>query len=285
MRFCVAGGLNLDVIGTADKALMGDSNVGSVHFSPGGVGYNIACALRRLGHEAALITVLNSDLFGAYLKNECALAGIDVSQSVFTEIPSSAYVAVHSREGDLICAVNDMPALRQLNRKELAARADYINSFDALVTEANLEEDALKTLSETAHIPIIADGVSANKCKRLNAIIPYLSALKLNLLEAQTLSGETAPRAAGQALLRRGAGCVLVSLGSEGVYACDEYEDAFLKPEMRFTCQTNGAGDAMCAGLAEGCALGLGAVKCAGRGMACAAELLSSRQQSGGQSF
>ena len=278
MRFCVVGGLNLDIIGTGEQVLKGDSNIGSIHFSAGGVGHNIARILRQSGQEAALITVLSRDLFGEYLQQECKKEELDTSASLVTELRSSAYMAAHTPDGELLYAVNDMPALRLLDRREILARANYLNSFDAIVTEANLGEDALKALTEIASVPVIADAVSANKCKRLEAILPYLSALKLNLLEAQTMTGENSPKDAGQALLHRGVRCVLVSLGSEGVYVCGKDEDAFLKPGMRYTCQTNGAGDAMCAGLAEATALGLDAVKSAGKGMEYAERLLRNRQ-------
>ncbi|MBQ9408596.1 MAG: hypothetical protein IJU28_04295 [Clostridia bacterium] len=279
MRFCVVGGLNLDVIGTSfEKVIMEDSNIGSIGFSAGGVGFNIARELKRLGHEVALVTALSTDRFGDYLGAFCEKEGLDLTACVRAQEPTPTYMAIHSPDGNMVCGVNDMRALKSLNRLEIVQRAAYINSFGALVTEANLEEDALLTLCEVAKVPIIADAVSANKCRRLQAALPYLSALKLNRLEAQTLSGEPSPKDAGQALLKRGAGCVLISLGSEGAYVCDRKEDAFLKPEAHFTCQTNGAGDAMCAGLAQGCAQGQGAIKSATQAMACAAKLLRSRQ-------
>ena len=278
MRFCVVGGLNLDVIGTSGTVLTGDSNMGEIHFSAGGVGYNIARMLRQSGHEVGFLTVMSRDLFGEYLWRECEKEGIDTSFSVITEVKTGTYMAVHTRSGELLFAVNDMPLLKLLTRREILARSSCFSAYDAVVTEANLEADTLLALAETTRVPLIADAVSAGKCKRLDAVIPYLSALKVNLLEARALTGENSPKDAGQALLRRGAGCVLVSLGSEGVYACGKSEDACLKPEKHYTCQTNGAGDAMCAGLAEAVAQGLGAVKSASRGMAYAERLLRRRQ-------
>ena len=279
MKFCVVGGLNLDVSGHCEGVPREkDSNIGRIRFSAGGVGHNIACALKKRGHEVSLITVLSRDLFGEYLRRQCMAEGLDIAASIVTDASTPAYMAAHASDGDMLIAVNDMPALKLLTPREIAARASYINSFDALITEANLEAETLRALGENTRIPMIADAVSAAKCARLNWMLPYLTALKLNLAEAQTLSGEALPKDAGQALFRRGVRRVLVSLGAEGVYACDADSDAFLRPESRFTCQTNGAGDAMCAGLAEGAAQGLNAVKCAGLGMSCAAALLRERE-------
>ena len=59
MNFAVIGGINLDVTGTIlGETRPGDSNPGKITLSPGGVGRNIASALREHGHEVLLVTAL-----------------------------------------------------------------------------------------------------------------------------------------------------------------------------------------------------------------------------------
>ena len=279
MKFCVVGGMNLDVNGQSRAGFrLRDSNPGSIGFSAGGVGRNIAAALSREGHEVSLITALTDDLMGGFLAERARADGIDLSCAIRCSGSAPAYMSIHAPDGDMLAAVNDMDAMMRVTPEAIKARRDYINGFDAVVCEANLSAETLRELCENAIPPIIADAVSAHKCARLLPVLPCLSAIKLNLLEAKTISGEDLPKDAGQALLRRGVRCALVSLGSEGVYACDKSGDAFLTPQRSFSCQTTGAGDAMCAGLAIGIAQGFGAIRSAALGMEAAQRLLGERE-------
>ncbi|MBQ3760505.1 MAG: carbohydrate kinase family protein [Clostridia bacterium] len=278
MRFCVVGGINLDVTGWADTGFRtGDSNPGQIRFSRGGVGGNVAVCLANEGHDVSLVSVLSNDVFGAFLRCECEKSGLDLRCCVTSDAPSSAYMAVHGPDGELVIGLNDMASMNCLTADRLHRMRSFINGHDAVVFDANLSESAIEVLCGDADCPLIADAVSAAKCKRLMGALPYLSALKLNLLEAQTLGGEQTPKDAGQALLRRGVKNVFVSLGREGVYACDKNEDAFLRPQKQLDRPTSGVGDAMCAGIAQGVAMGLGAVKCAALGQDAAFRLLSGR--------
>ncbi len=278
MRFCVVGGMNLDVTGQFEGEFrLHDSNPGRVSFSAGGVGRNIACALKKLGHEVSLVSVLTGDLMGRFLYQDCLAQGIDTSCSINAVAGTGAYISIHTPEGEMLAGVNDMGAMSRITPLEINARAEFINGFDAVVCEANLSSEALKALAEHAKNPLIADAVSVYKCERLIPVLPYLNALKLNIFEARALTGEAEAKDAGQALLRRGVKCVLVSLGDMGAYACDKNSDAFLSPERAYICQTTGAGDAMCAGFAAGVARGLGAVKSAALGMDEAQKLLKDR--------
>ena len=280
MRFCVIGGMNLDVIGRIGGDMRpGDSNIGRIRFSAGGVGMNIARTLAGMGHEVCLLSVLSRDLFGRFLEEECVHAGIDMGQCVRTSLPTPCYMAAHREDGEMELAINDMAALECLAPEAIRERADYINSFDAAVIEANLSEGALRAVADIVKKPLIADAVSGAKCAKLKGVLPRLDALKLNFLEAQTLTGKKTASDAGKALILCGVKRVLVSLGMKGVYACGEAEEAHLAPSRVYSCDTNGAGDAMCAGLAEGTLMGLDAVKCAARGMDAAQKLLSAREK------
>ena len=77
----------MDVTGYCAGGLrLHDSNPGTIRFSPGGVGRNIAAALAGRGHEVSLITCLSDDAAGLSLSSDCAKRGIDLSNALTTAI-------------------------------------------------------------------------------------------------------------------------------------------------------------------------------------------------------
>ena len=280
MKLCVVGGMNLDVTGTVSSSpVMGDSNPGAIRFSPGGVGRNIACRIAAAGHDALLLTALTSDLAGSMLRADCAAQGIDLSLSFEVPGGASSYMALHGPDGDMLLAVNDMACTRCLTPERVTSRLGQINACAACVLDANLEEETIAALAKGARVPLIADAVSAHKCRRLLPVMDRLAVVKPNALEAETLTGEKDASSQAKALLKMGAQRVFISLGVRGVYAADARTGALLAPPKRHSCLANGAGDALCAGIAVAAAQGLSALSCAQLGLQMAEELLSARER------
>lgn len=256
-RILVIGGANMDLAGRCDAPPRpGDSNPGRVKMSMGGVGRNIAHNLALLGAEAWLLTALGDDEPGRIMRESCREAGIELALSV--EVPggrSGTYMALLDHTGDMALAVNDMAVLDALTAEALAPRLAEIRAFDALVVDANVPEDTLRWLGETVDIPIVADPVSCHKCGRLRPLLPHLTAIKPNRMEAEALSGvtitdEASLRSAAAALLDAGVENVFISLSTEGIYARNRRGD-----EVRLPCpavtvaNATGGGDAMAAAL------------------------------------
>ncbi|MCR4621272.1 MAG: bifunctional hydroxymethylpyrimidine kinase/phosphomethylpyrimidine kinase [Clostridiales bacterium] len=279
MNFAVIGGINLDVTGViSGETRPGDSNPGHISLSPGGVGRNIAAALTEQGQRVLFVTALPGGLAGDALKQDCLKRGMDISRAVNVPEGEGMYLSLHSRDGEMLLAVNDMSAVEQLSHGAVKAAADDINRCGACVVDANLSEEALRAVSENVRVPLIADTVSVSKCARLKPLFPLLRAFKPNLLEASFLTGESSPSAAARALVRMGIQRVYISLGKEGLYFLGEDGEGLLPPEKTFACQTTGAGDCLCAGLAIGAAQGLSAKEAALLGQRLAFERLSQNE-------
>jgi pseudouridine kinase len=258
LHILVIGGMNMDILGRSYSDFRAnDSLIGQVEMLPGGVGRNIAAGLRRLGAEVEFLTVLGNDASALLLRESCAGLGIGLSLSLIADAPSPLYLAIHDQTGEMRAAINDMHVLELLNagyiRQSLASHA----TFDACVLDANLGEGCLLAAAKSVKAHLVADTVSAAKCSRLLPLLPYLTAIKPNLLEAQALSGETEPGMAAARLLLMGVKQVYISMGAEGLYFADAGESGLLPvkhiPEARVT----GAGDAMAAGITFGVAKGL----------------------------
>lgn len=76
-KVVVVGGTNTDLAGESFSPIVGgDSNIGKVTFSPGGVGHNIALNLSLMGEDVTFITALGGDVFGSVLRKTSPLNSI-----------------------------------------------------------------------------------------------------------------------------------------------------------------------------------------------------------------
>ncbi len=275
MRVVVAGGMNLDILGVPDGALLPrDSAPGRITLRAGGVGRNIAQRLSQLGAKAQLITALGCDDRAAMLLRLCREAGIDLSLALQTDRPAPCYLCIHDEMGDMALAVNDMSAMERLTPEVMADRMDQVNGADACVLDANLRQDTLEYIARNALVPLILDPVSCAKAPRIRPVLPFLAAIKPNRLEAEALTGERNVEKAGEALLRAGVKNVFISLGAEGVYYAGETEKGYVSARPLPALPLTGAGDALCAGLVMALLRGLGPKACAEAGRDAAYEAL-----------
>ena len=276
-KILVIGGMNMDILGSIGSSFVpGDSLPGIIQQYPGGVGRNIAFHLANSGVQVELLCALGNDQTASLLRQSCAASGIGLELSIETSCPAPTYMAIHGSNGDMVCAVNDMRAMESITPDTLTNKLNKLAGFHACVLDANLSEYSLLSAAELLLTPLIADPVSAAKCRRLLPILHRLHAIKPNRLEAETLTGEKDIPSAAKVLLDRGVRQVFISLGKEGVYYADVKYSGFLPaidvPVVRLT----GAGDAMTAGLALGIAYHLPILESARRGLQASADYLSS---------
>lgn len=247
----VIGGANVDIGGRSAAALaLRDSNPGFVSQRYGGVGRNIAHDLCLLGERVRFITALGGDLYGAGLREHCRALGMDLAHAlILPDERSSSYLYVTDENGDMLVGISDMEITRRLSPAALAGALDAINASDAVVVDANLEEETLAWLAERCAVPLYADPVSTAKAPRLRPLLGKLRALKPNALEAAALTGEAEPEAALDALVRCGAERVFLSLGSRGMLAAEGETRLAFPCEPMPIVNTTGAGDAALAAL------------------------------------
>ena len=273
----VIGGMNLDILGTAHTGFVAeDSLPGRIVRSPGGVARNIAALLRRQHARVELICPLGKDSDASLLADACRSLGIGLSHAIQTDLLTPAYLAIHDATGDMVCAINDMQAMEAMTPERLQEHIPGLPAFDACVLDANLLPETLHYLADTLPFPLVADPVSAAKCRRLVPILGRLHAIKPNLLEAQALTGATSCEDAAAYLLDQGVQQVFVSLGKEGVYYADISQRGYIKAPQLPRVRLTGAGDAMTAGITMGIAQKLPVREVAEWGVRAATEYLKS---------
>jgi pseudouridine kinase len=253
--------MNMDLMAQPTAGLVpGDSNPGHIQSAPGGVARNVAENLARLGLAARLLSVVGDDVLGLSLLNRTHAVGVDVSavQTVGGGT-TSTYLSIHNAQGELEFAINDMALLEQLTPVVLQDREALLRAANAIIVDANLSKAALTHLMDSDFGgPIFADAVSVAKCGRLSPWLTALHLLKVNRLEAQTLSGAPVHTPADamvacRSLQAQGPKQVVISLGPDGVCWIDTDGKAGHCPAARVeVVNVSGAGDALLAGLVFG---------------------------------
>lgn len=258
-RVCAIGGANVDIHGAAYHGLRPhDSNPGSVHVSPGGVARNVAEDLSRLGVDCRLVTAVGKDPHGKMLLSHGREAGIDMRYVQELEsAPTSTYLAVLDRCGDMQIAVADMDIMDQLTAARLEPLRDAIGETSLLVIDANLPDDALGWVVNTfpSH-DIFADTVSTAKAMRLKPYLGTLHTLKTNPQEAEALTGFEAKTGAdldrmADWLHAQGVERLFLTRAEDGLFFStpDNRGHVMLEQDRAEARSTTGAGDAFLAAL------------------------------------
>ena len=249
----VIGATNTDISGKCLYPLvMEDSNLGKVSMSLGGVAHNIALNLSLLVKNVTFITSLGSDVFGDNGRREMENI-MDISHSVFFDGRSGVYLYVADDKGELVVAVNDMEAVKEISPSFLETKKEIIEDSSFLILDANLEEESILSASKMAHGLVICDAVSTLKAGRLKSSYPYIDILKPNLKELEYLSGveiedESSIKEAGLKLISQGVGAILVTAGDKGAYYISKKSFFHAYGRKLEVKNTNGAGDSFLSG-------------------------------------
>ncbi|PHM49257.1 PfkB family carbohydrate kinase [Xenorhabdus miraniensis] len=252
------GAANMDLTSYAyAKLIYEDSNPGKIISTPGGVGRNIAQNIALLKNESYLISVVGNDSHGNILFEQTKSAGVNVKylyklDGEKTSICNSLIDAT----GKCVVAVNDMSILEKLTPTLLSQSKSLIQHASVLVIDCNLTEDALKWLfNHVGNVPIFVDTVSGSKAPKIRHWLSHIHTLKPNRTEAEILSGikiDTQKNAANAALWfhQRGVQRLILSMDAEGVYYSElDNTSGWSHAINTNVINTNGAGDAMMAGL------------------------------------
>jgi pseudouridine kinase len=263
----VAGGANLDYIGTSEARLIHRvSNPGTINESAGGVARNVAENLARLGVHVELISVFGDDAAGQRLMDVCRGAGIGLDGSLVVAGQTARYLAINDDSNDLSEAVSDMRILRKLTPDaiESPSRARLIRSADVVVADTNLSGETLERLVQIAKAPLVVDPVSPAKLENVRPVLGGISVIKPNEHEAELLTGITIgdladAETAARAFIDMGLRSAFVTLGSHGfAWAETGASGTSLAPEFA-PLNTSGAGDAFLAGVVYAMLAGAGA--------------------------
>lgn len=247
------GGFNIDrKLKLLAHALPRSSNPCEAYETPGGVVRNVAENLARLGLPVALVAAVGDDTGGRMLLEQAASAGID-TQAVLKlrRHVSDSYTALLAPDGNLEMGFAAMPLVERLNAWALEASRGLRARAALVVADGNLPPDAWPLLlgeARASGVPLVGVAVSEAKMARLPERLDGLHVLVLNAGELATV--DTEPAAACAALHARGATCVLVSSGADGLLLSEAGRPLRHWPAPQVdVVDVTGAGDALSAGV------------------------------------
>jgi len=258
---------------------MGETILGtSFALGPGGKGSNQAVAAARAGADTHFISKLGADAFAEIARSVWAHAGVTPHVSVDTaSYTGAAYIFIEDATGDnaiIIC-----PGVAgTISAADLEAEAEVIAGSDVFMTQ--LEQPigaALRglELARAAGVRTILNPAPA--AALLDGMIALCDVVTPNESEAEALTGiavtsvASAERAA-EALLARGAGAAIITLGENGALYLDGARTVHVPAlDAGQVVETTGAGDALNGGFAAALAGGADPVEALRFGNATAA--------------
>jgi ribokinase len=244
---------------------MGETIIGnSFKLGPGGKGSNQAVAAGRLGADVSFITKLGKDPFAEMALATWKEAGV---KPAITQVPDSytgaAYIFIEEQTGNnaiIVCP----GAAATISPADIERQADLIKSASVFVTQLEQPLDAAMRaleIAKAAGVTTILNPAPAAKLDdRFFSLADYVTP---NETETEELTGMKvdsvdSARAAGNVLLRKGAGAALITLGEQGALLhTDRRSELIPAFKVGPVVETTGAGDAFNGGFAVALARGM----------------------------
>lgn len=237
---------------------MGETILGRTFaLGPGGKGSNQSVAAAMAGGETHFITRLGRDDFAAIARSTWEKAGVRPEVTEDAEsYTGAAFIFLEEATGNNAIIVSPGAAAR-ITPQDLEARADLIRGASVFVTQLEQPIEAaragLRIAREAGVTTILNPAPAAALDDALLALCDYLTP---NESEAEALTGlpvTTLPEAeaAADALLARGVGAVVITLGANGALFRDRTRSVHV-PVISAgpVVETTGAGDAFNGGFA-----------------------------------
>lgn len=230
----------------------------------GGKGSNQAIAAARAGAEVSFFTLIGDDAFGRDAAEAWRKEGV-TSRAVVLKGESTGAAGIFVNPSTGANAITVFPgASRCMQPGDLDRVEADIAASDIFVVQLEQPLDVAHRGLELARrhgvTTLLNPAPAAALSDDMFALCDYLlpNETEAGLLTGMPVGTLEEVQAAARALLRKGVGCVIVTLGDKGAWYCGP-DDAFLvEPVAAGACvDTTGAGDGFAAGFAVGLARGM----------------------------
>ncbi|MBR2967604.1 MAG: bifunctional hydroxymethylpyrimidine kinase/phosphomethylpyrimidine kinase [Clostridia bacterium] len=276
----VIGGSHVTVSGMSFLRQSENENPGVVALKLDGEARNLSEKLALSGVNVKLITALGRDVFAEGLKADFDRLGIDYSNSLTLDAPTSAVIELSDDIGELKKEICDYRILRNMDMEFFSSRLDVLNNSQACYVDAKYDFEKLEFLCHNVTCPIFADTVSVKSSLKLKSLLKYVYTLKSNKAELEHLIGyslvdENNFRAATERLLNAGVKNVFVTCGKDGVWYNNGKEFGHVDADSAIVVNRSGVGSVFNAMLIKGYLEGLSIREIAQMGVKATAEFIS----------
>jgi ribokinase len=230
----------------------------------GGKGSNQAIAASRLGAAVSFIGCVGDDRLGHTGELWMREAGVDTRHIIWSSgIPTGVGFTLLD-EGAQPAMVVSRGANSELSKEQVEYALDDLRGARVLLTQFEILPDvaihATKTAKRHGMISVVnpapAPDSTCLNWSDVDILVP--NEIEAKHLVGHSITGKADPLALAELLrTRTGVACVMITLGEEGIAACDETGIWQIKPPLVQMVDTSGAGDVFCAALAVALAQGI----------------------------
>ena len=258
-RICVVGAANMDLISyVARLPRMGETLHGSkFHMGFGGKGANQAVMAAKLGAQVSMVTKLGRDIFGENTLKNFRSYDINCTHVLFTDKAFSgvAPIAVDAEGNNSIIIVTGANDL--LSTEEIEAARAVIAGAQILVCQLESPLDTTIAALRIARQEKVSTifNPAPGRASLPEEVFGLSDILCPNESETELITGlptgsiDEADSAA-RALLAKGAGTVVLTLGERGSLLVSQQETEHIPAKKVKTLDSTGAGDAFIGSLA-----------------------------------
>ncbi|MDK1118857.1 MAG: ribokinase [Anaerolineae bacterium] len=257
----VVGSLNMDlVVRVPHMPAPGETILGdNFQNIPGGKGANQAVGAARMGAQVTMIGRVGDDEFGKALTDNLILESVDVSHVSVDQDEATGIAMITLDQGGQNSIVVASGANMALKPEDLRTAWQNISDIDVLVMPL---EVSLSCIEETVRLavessvkvvlnPAPAQKLSAELLKKIDVLVPNES--ETSLLTGVSVETIEEAESAARSLLEKGAGAVVLTLGSRGALLVNGSGPAItIHPYGVIVVDTTAAGDAFVAALSVG---------------------------------
>jgi sugar/nucleoside kinase (ribokinase family) len=232
---------------------------GGIRLHPGGHSANVAIDLAQLGRrDTAVVGGIGDDVLGDYIESELTRRGLQAHPERIPEAHTAKNLV-------LIVKGEDRRFYAELSANTLLTPGHVLTTLNETLPEVLYQGTVggLKLLDGEIGT-ILSEAKAIDAVTVLDVVRPYdggwdglqaafdlIDVFHCNGYESQVLTGEKDPMAACEALARKGAGFVMITLGPEGLVA-GWGENLLRVPVFEVdSVDPTGAGDAFCAGVID----------------------------------
>ncbi len=252
-RICVVGSSNMDLVTRITRLPEAGETLAAEGFStgPGGKGANQAVAAARCGADVAFVTRLGDDAFGRELLAGYHAAGIDTRHALVvgsTPTGTATILVEPSGENRILLAAGANAAL---TAEAVQAAAETLRGAALVVLQLEVPLAAVRralALCAEAGVDVLLNPAPAHPDLDLELacgarfLVPNRG--ELALLTNLPIVTRDEVEAAARALVARGAGTVIVTLGGDGALIVEAAAVRRVPAPNVEVCDTTGAGDA-----------------------------------------
>lgn len=258
-RLVVVGSINVDLVVRAERLPRPGETLVGHDFAQlaGGKGANQAVAAARLGAEVALIGRVGDDPFGREMLARIQTEGIDTRHVRTTPECGTGLAAIQVAADGQNSIVIVPGANGALRPADVHAARETIRAADMVLVQLEIPLDTVLAVLASARetgVPVLLDPAPAPRDFPAELLdVDYLCP---NETEAATLTcgpveTDQEIRRSADELLRRGARCVLITLGERGVWvAAPSTQPVHVLSFPVHAVDTTAAGDAFAAAFA-----------------------------------